>query len=258
MRVLILEDEFPAAERLKVLIQNVSIDIEIVDVLTSVAEGTAWFEHQIHPDLIFADIQLSDGLSFEIFEKIAVRSPIIFTTSFDEYALKAFKVKSIDYLLKPIKHMDLANAIVKFREMHPSFSMPDYALKIESLVDGILNQQKRYKSCFLVKYKEELIPIHQQNIAYFYASNRHVCLVGKDGKQFLVDYTIDQLTELLDPAHFFHLNRQFIAHQSALYKIHTHFNGALKLELLPAPSEEVMVSRDKARTFKEWLEQSKY
>ena len=256
MKVLILEDEFPAAERLKTLIIAVDPEIEIVEVLASISEATRWFETNTQPDLILADIQLADGLSFELFENIAVRSPIIFTTSFDEYALKAFKVKSIDYLLKPIKQVELSTALKKFREMQSSYATAEYALRMESLVDLMLHQTKKYKTCFLVKQQEELVQVHQQNIAYFYASKRHVCLVDKHGKQFLIDYTLEQLQAMLDPRVFFHLNRQFIAHLSSINKIHTHFNGALKLELLPKSSEEVIVSRDKAKSFKDWLEQA--
>ena len=256
MNVIIIEDEFPAAERLSGLIHMIDSTLRISAVISSVKEGKRWFSENPAPDLIFSDIQLSDGLSFEIFENITVGSPVIFTTSFDEYALKAFKLKSIDYLLKPIKQTELSQAIGKFREMQASFSKQEYGLKMESLVDVLLNHEKRYKTCFLVKHKEELIPVHQRNIAYFYASKRHVCLVTKEGKQHLVDYTLEELGRLVNPEEFFQLNRQFIAHQGSLARIHTHFNGALKLELCPTSSEEVLVSREKAKAFKEWMERT--
>jgi DNA-binding LytR/AlgR family response regulator len=258
MKVLLIEDEFPAAERLKTLIHTTDPGIEILAYIDSVKDGIQWFQDNAAPDLIFADIQLADGLSFEIFEHNAVRSPVIFTTSFDEYALKAFKLKSIDYLLKPLKQSELADALYKFREMQVSFPAQEYAMKMEALVDGMLHHAKRYKTCFLVKHQEELIPVPQKNIAYFYASKRHVCLITREGKQYLVDHTMDDLDRLLDPAVFFHVNRQFITHLASLHKIHTHFNGALKLELLPKPSEEVMVSREKTKLFKEWLEKTEH
>ena len=255
MKTLIIEDEYPAAERLEKLIHKVDTDIKIVAVLGSIEAAGKWLASNPPPDLIFSDIQLSDGLSFQIFEQFSVKTPIIFTTSYDEYAVKAFKVKSIDYLLKPIKLQELEAALAKFREMQKAFSPTDYALKVESLLDNLqLTGPRKYKTRFLVKQHDQLVPVSQEEIAYFVTANEMVCLVRKDGKQFLVDYTLEELEKLLDPQYFFRLNRQFISAMPAIVKIHNYFNGKLKLELKPDTTDEVLVSREKAQVFKEWME----
>jgi DNA-binding LytR/AlgR family response regulator len=222
----------------------------------SVSGAVRWLTDNPSPDLIFSDIQLSDGLSFQIFDTVPVSSPIVFTTSYDEYAIKAFKVKSIDYLLKPIKLAELQGAVRKFREMQPLARAGNYALKIESLLDSLPMPGKKYKNRFLVKQQEQLLPVSREEIAYFFASNGLVCLVRHDGRQFIVDYTLEELELLLEPAHFFRLNRQFIATLPSIAQIHTYFNGKLKLELQPRMAGDVIVSREKVSAFKEWIEGS--
>jgi DNA-binding LytR/AlgR family response regulator len=254
MKALIIEDEYPAAERLTKLIQKADANIEIVSVLGSIEAAKKWFAANAAPDLIFSDIQLADGLSFVIFEEMAIKSPIIFTTSYDKYAIKAFKVKSIDYLLKPIKPQELAVAIEKFKQMQGVFSGLDYTLKIQSLLDALPMSGRKFKTRFLVQQQEQLLPISQEEIAYFFTANEMVCLVRNDNRQFLVDYTLEELEKMLDPAHFFRLNRQYIAAMPAVQKIHSYFNGKLKIELKPESLQEVLVSREKAPFFKEWIE----
>jgi DNA-binding LytR/AlgR family response regulator len=254
MKTLIIEDEYPAAERLTRLIQKTDARIEVLGVIDSIETARRWFATHPAPDLIFSDIQLSDGLSFVIFDEIDVKSPIVFTTSYDEYAIKAFKVKSIDYLLKPIKQAELAAAVQKYRELtNPGF-LQEYGLKIQSLLDGISTTEKKYKTRFLVRQHDQLVPVTQEEIAYFFTTNELVCLVCKDKQQFLVDYTLEELEKLLDPAYFFRLNRQFITALPAVRKIHKYFNGKLKLDLKPDPDQEVVISREKASLFKEWVE----
>ena len=257
MKVLIIEDEYLAAARLSELIQKIEPNCTILPILESVANAKKWFSENPLPDLIFSDIQLSDGISFEIFESFPMHSPIIFTTSYDEYALKAFKVKSVDYLLKPIKQKELETAISKYKILIQTFSKNDYALGIESLLDSFKNQSKKHKTCFLVKHKDQLLPIQENLIAYFYSTNRMVCLTKKDNTSHLVDYTLGELEKLVNPENFFQVNRQFLIHFSSISKIHTHFNGMLKLDLMPIHSEEVMVSRERVKAFKEWLEFSR-
>ena len=256
MKTIIIEDEYPAAERLQQLLGKLDAPVEVLTVQQSVSGAIRWLTENHPPDLIFSDIQLSDGLSFQIFDAVPVRSPIVFTTSYDEYAIKAFKVKSIDYLLKPIKLPELQGAVRKFREMQPSARAGDYALKIESLLDSLPMPGKKYKNRFLVKQQEQLLPVSREEIAYFFASNGLVCLVRHDGRQFMMDYTLEELEQLLEPMHFFRLNRQFIATLSSIAQIHTYFNGKLKLELQPRMSGEVIVSREKVPAFKEWIEGS--
>jgi len=254
MKALIIEDEYPAAERLTKLIHKADATIEILAILDSIEAAKRWFASHTAPDLIFSDIQLSDGLSFAIFEEIDVKSPIIFTTSYDEYAIKAFKVKSIDYLLKPIKPYELVAAINKFKETQVAFSANDYTLKMQSLLDSLPMAGRKYKTRFLVQQQGQLLPIPQEQIAYFFTANEMVCLVRSDNRQFLVNYTLEELEKLLNPAYFYRLNRQYIAALPAVQKIHTYFNGKLKLELHPEPSHEILISREKAPFFKEWIE----
>jgi DNA-binding LytR/AlgR family response regulator len=256
MKTIIIEDEYPAAERLGQLLGKLDAPVEVLTVQQSVSGAVHWLTGNPPPDLIFSDIQLSDGLSFQIFDAVPVSSPIVFTTSYDEYAIKAFKVKSIDYLLKPIKLPELQGAVRKFREMQPSARAGDYALKIESLLDSLPVPGKKYKNRFLVKQGEQLLPVSREEIAYFFASNGLVCLVRHDGRQFIVDYTLEELEGLLEPTHFFRLNRQFIATLPSIAGIHTYFNGKLKLDLQPRMAGEVIVSREKVPAFKEWIEGS--
>ena len=254
MRTIIIEDEYPAAERLLQLLKRLDSQVEILAVLESVSGAIAWLEENQAPDLIFSDIQLSDGLSFQIFEAFPVRSPIVFTTSYDEYAVKAFKVKSIDYLLKPIKLQELGAAISKFNETQFHVPVDHYAKKMEALLDSLPMTGRKYKNRFLVKQHEQLLPIAKEEIAYFFSTNGLVCLVRRDGKQFIVDYTLEELEKRLDPSYFFRLNRQFIATLESIAGIHTYFNGKLKLILHPEIGQEVLVSRGKVQVFKEWVE----
>ncbi|WP_031526553.1 LytR/AlgR family response regulator transcription factor [Dyadobacter crusticola] len=254
MKVLIIEDEYPAAERLEKLIRKLDPKIEVAAVLDSVEASRKWFAIGEPVDLIFSDIQLADGLSFQIFEEFPAHSPIVFTTSYDEYAIKAFKVKSIDYLLKPIKSPELAEAIRKYETIREDFSPKAYARKVETLLDSLAISKRPYKTRFLVKNGEQLIPLSQELVAYFYTANEMSCLVAGDGRQYLVDYKLEELESLLDPADFFRVNRQFIARINAINKIHTYFNGKLKVELRPQTAQEVIVSREKAPAFKAWLE----
>ncbi len=255
MKTLIIEDEYPAAERLAKMLHKADSNIEILATTDSIEETKKWLTEHDAPDLIFSDIQLADGLSFRIFEEAQVKSPLIFTTSYDEYAIKAFKLQSIDYLLKPIKQQELESALNKFKKMQQTFSANNQLFRLEALLESLKPaSEKKYKTRFLVKQHEQLIPVSQEQIAYFYTANEMVCLVRADGKQFLVDFTLEELEKILDIAYFFRLNRQFIAAMPAISKIHTYFNGKLKLELSPELSQEVIVSREKAQTFKEWIE----
>ena len=254
MKALIIEDEYPAAERLEKLIQRLDVRVEIIGVLESVESAKRWFATGQPVDLIFSDIQLSDGLSFQIFEAFPAHRPIIFTTSYDEYAIRAFRVKSIDYLLKPIKLPELAEAIRKYSVLKEEFSPSEYARKVELLLDSLDISRRPHKTRFLVKHGEQLIPIGQDQIAYFYTANELACLVGRDGRQYLIDYTLEDLESQVDPVEFFRLNRQFIAQVSSIQKVHAYFNGKLKVDLRPQMAQEVLVSREKAPAFKAWLD----
>lgn len=260
MNVLIIEDESPAARRLKLLIDSLGFDIQIINVLESVTQAVTWLQRNENPDLIFMDIQLGDGISFEIFSKVEIKCPVIFTTAYDEYALKAFKVNSIDYLLKPISKEDLELSFQKYfniigiKQLVSNAPSNTVSLsKIEKLLEQ-LQLEKTYKSRLLVKVGDKLSYIELSAVAYFLSEDKLVYAISFEGKRFPLDYSLDELDNILDPKIFFRLNRQFIAKINAIQTIHNYFNGKLKLLLNPATTKEVIVSREKASVFKQWLE----
>lgn len=254
MNLLFIEDEYPAAERLQKLVQRVEPGAHILAVIESVAQGVEWLTNHEAPDLILSDIQLADGLSFEIFERVVLRCPVIFTTSYDAYALRAFKVHSLDYLLKPIKEAELQAALRRFREVRASVGPETHFSKIEQLLDSLDRTPRAYKARFLVRHREQLIPVPTTDIAFLHSQHEQVCLVTADNKRYIVDYTLEQLEKLLDPARFFRVNRRVLATPDAIQRIDLHFNGKLKLTLRPELPDEVLVSREKAPAFRGWLE----
>jgi DNA-binding LytR/AlgR family response regulator len=255
MRYLVIEDENLAAQRLQYLLRQADPQAEIVAVLRLVQDVREWLAAGPQaPDLILADIQLGDGLSFEIFENLPIMAPVIFTTSFDEYAIQAFKVRSIDYLLKPIKLDELQAALAKLREMQAYFSPPSTSRRLEALLDNLSANQGKYKTRFLVGNTAQLLPLDIAQVMYFQSRNEVTTCVADDNRRFAIDYTLDSLEKLLDPHQFFRASRQLLVHLRAVRRIHAHFNGKLKLELVPEPTEEALVSRDKAGLFKAWME----
>ena len=269
MTVLLLEDEYPAAERLQHLLLEAAPQAQVLAVLESVAGALAWLATHPAPDLIVSDIHLADGLSLEVFEQAVVRSPVIFTTAYDAYAIRAFKANSVDYLLKPVKQTELTAALTKLREWRrptgpgagsPSREGPgleaaaDSARRLERLLDSLPRPDRQYKTRFLVRHGEQLLPLPAAHIAWFQSRHETTTLVAADGRRYVVDYTLEQLESLLDPRQFFRLNRQFLAQLPAVQRLHPHFNGKLQLDLHPAPSEDVLVSREKAGALKQWLE----
>ncbi|MFT6964196.1 MAG: DNA-binding LytR/AlgR family response regulator [Flammeovirgaceae bacterium] len=256
MKVLIVEDEAPAFRRLQSLLQDIDASIEIVEVIDSVKEAVKWFRTYNLPDLIFMDIQLADGLSFEIFEEVKISKPIIFTTAYDEYMLKAFKVNSIDYLLKPLNKSNLADSLTKFKELRDSFggsSQQDLKGVLQTFRDEL--NQTQYKSRFLVKTADRLVSVPTENIAYCYTENGLVSICTHSDKRYVLDYPLDEIEKQLDPKLFFRLNRQFIANLEAISEIHQYFKGKLLVKLQPNCSEEIIVSREKASVFKKWLDE---
>ncbi|RTL58299.1 MAG: response regulator transcription factor [Sphingobacteriales bacterium] len=254
MKVFIVEDEELAVERLEKILKEAAPDIEIMGHAESIRGSVSWLYENPTPDLIFMDIELCDGQSFEIFNHIEIKSSVIFTTSYDEYALKAFKVNSIDYLLKPVKKEDMAAAISKYRQLKKQFAAPDQSLVIENLVQQLRQQQlKEYRSRFLVKAGQRLISVEVKDIAYFYADDRITFFRTWDKAKHIVDYTIEELEQMLNPAEFCRVNRAFIIHPKSVEQIHTYFNGKLKLDLKPEPGKEVTISRERVQEFKDWM-----
>jgi len=251
MRVLLLEDEKLASERLINLIREVQPDVEIVGVLKSIHEGKSWFQTEEHPELIISDIKLLDGLSFELFKDLAIEIPVIFTTAYDQYAIKAFEINSIDYLLKPIPKDKLKEAIDKFVDRRENGKFPaDFA----GLYDLIQNKKRSYKSRFLIKVGNKMAAVSVDSIAYFYSQNKLTYLVTKDGRKLPMDPTLEVLEEQLDPDAFIRANRQFIISFNAISEIHPYFKGRLKLELDPPSEHELVVSADRTPGFKGWLD----
>ena len=250
MRVVIIEDEPLAAEKLERYLLKYSENIEVLEHLTSLKTAIPWIsEHQGIVDLIFMDVQLTDGLSFEIFSKIEVSKPVIFTTAFDEFAIDAFKVNSIDYLLKPITFTDLSKALKKLRSIKEHFSKSQ---EIKTAVSQIGN--KSYKDRFLVSIGNHIHSIQSGNIAYFYAEGRDVSLVSVKAKNYLIEYTLEALEELLDPKLFFRVNRSYIVNISNIEDVIVYANRRLKLVLAPKSEKDVVVSREKVAKFKQWFE----
>ena len=260
MRTLVIEDESLAAQHLQQLLRRHPA-VVVEQVVPSVAAAISWLSSQPAPDLIFADIQLEDGLSFEIFEALPVPSPLVFTTSYDEYALRAFQLLSLDYLLKPIQAADLARALGKFAllaEQGPDPAPPTdpeaQLRQMQQLLAQYAPNQAHYRQRFLVTAGEQLLPVPVEDIAYFFTQNEVVYLVRHDGRKFPLDHKLEKLESLLPPTEFFRLNRQYLTSLRGIGKIFTYFAGKLKIELSPERSDEVLVSRDRAPLLKRWLE----
>lgn len=255
MNIFILEDEPLASKLLSKMIKEVDENMNIVGIVDNVVEAIKWFEDNKHPDLIFSDVELLDGDSFEIFSNLEITSPIIFTTAHQHFALKAFKVNSIDYLIKPILKEDVKKALDKYKSLKEQMSENSNASEvIKGLLSTINATKKTYKSRFLVKMGDRLVSLTNEQIAYFYSEDKLVFLQTIENKKYPVDFSLDELENTLDPTNFFRLNRQFISNINSIVSIHSYFNGKLKLVLKPNVEKEILVSREKASVFKEWLD----
>ncbi|GAB3709358.1 LytTR family DNA-binding domain-containing protein [Spirosoma flavus] len=256
MNVLIIEDEDLAALRLTKLLAEIDPQIRIVNKTPSIEASVDYLQSNPALDLIFMDIELEDGQSFEIFEQTAVSAPVIFTTSYDEYAIKAFKVNSIDYLLKPIKQPELVASLQKFQQLAQPAKTPARQLDaIDTLVKQLRRQTEpdEYRRRFLVRHLSQWLPVEVSEIAYFHSEERVTLFRTFKGQKFSLDYTMDQVMEMLDPNLFFRASRQFIVNIQSVQQIHPYFNNKLKLTLNPLPSEDVLVSRERATDFKNWM-----
>lgn len=251
MRILIIEDEGPAVKRLRQLILNHDPEAVILAALDSIETSVRWLQESPLPDLIFMDIQLADGLSFEIFNHITVSAPVIFTTAYDQYTLKAFKVNSVDYLLKPIEPEALALALGKYKRFFQKTPVYDTDT-IRQLLQAM--HQPEYKERFIVKIGQQLTYINVGDIAYFFSEDGVVQARLMTAKNHLLDYTLDQLEPLLSPVHFFRINRKLLIHIQSVKKIAPFFNSRLKIDLTPPTDLEAIVSRERVGDFKSWLD----
>lgn len=256
MNVVVIEDERLTAKRLVSLIKKYDASIKVVAEIPSVTEAISWFE--AHPvssiDLMFMDIHLEDGDSFQIISKLNLQTPIIFTTAFDEYMIRAFKVNSIDYLLKPINYEELAAALDKFRLLRSRHEPPSAPVDIAALVKQLSQQNSpQFKERFMVTVGTKIRSVKAETIAYFYLEEKTVLLVTNDGTTLPVDYSLDKLMHIVDPKKFFRVSRQFVVSLNSIQMIHSLSAGKLKLDLVPRSKHEVFVSGDRVSAFKEWL-----
>jgi two-component system response regulator LytT len=256
MQLLIIEDEGLAVEKLFKTIKEIDASLNIVGITDSIDASVEWLQHNPAPDLILMDIELADGQSFEIFNRVDVTSLVIFTTSYDEYAIKAFKVNSVDYLLKPVKKEDLIASFQKFHKLKTLYAgnalpMPDFRNLVKELQEQ--NKPREYRERFLVKHGQRLISVETNEIAFFYTDEKVNFFKTKNNMKYIVEYTIDELENFVHPKKFFRINRQFLIAVHCIENIHNYFNGRLLLQLKPSSDKEVIISRERVNDFKEWM-----
>ena len=253
MTILIIEDEELAVKRLKGILKEVAPTAIVVADTDSIESSVEWLQKNIAPDLILMDIELNDGQSFEIFDLVEVKSTVIFTTSYDEYAIKAFKVNSADYLLKPIEKEDLAAALKKYEGLKEHYSSSHSI--VEQLIKGLQQSMhsREYRNRFLVKQGSKLMSVNVSDIAYFYTDGRLKYFKTNDNKKFVIDYSLEELDTMLEPGTYFRINRSFSVSVTSVAKIDDFFGQRLILDLKPAIEKEVLVSRERVTDFKKWM-----
>jgi two-component system LytT family response regulator len=251
MKAIIIEDEFIAAETLKTLITEIAADIEVTAVLQSIEESVEWIENHPSPDMVFMDIHLADGSAFMIFDSVEIKCPVIFTTAYDEYALKAFEVNSIDYILKPISKAALEKAISKYRKFNGN------AIQNQNLINNLLDNLKRYnksyKSYFLIPERDKLIPLALNDVYYIFIDTKIVKIVTSDNRNRYIDRTLDEIMSELDPEMFFRANRQYIISRSSIKDISLWFGNKLSINLKIPVNEKIIVSKARVKEFKQWF-----
>jgi two-component system, LytTR family, response regulator LytT len=252
MRILIIEDEEPAAKRLHKMLEELEPGSKVLEHIVSVSSAIEWFENNHAPDLVFSDIQLSDGLSFEIFKKVNPNSPIIFTTAYDQYAIEAFKVNSIDYLLKPIKKDDLKAAVQKYHKLKTTAQTRP--VDVSKLLETFAAQKADYKKRFVIRYGEHIKTINIDEVAYFYTEDKVNFLTTKEGRRYAIDYNLDSLEQMIDPKIFFRINRQYIIAIHAIAEMFAYSKSRVLVKLNPPAKHETIVSTERSGDFKLWLD----
>jgi DNA-binding LytR/AlgR family response regulator len=253
MNIVIIEDEIQAARDLKTSIQVLRPDFSIQTILDSVEAGVEWFTMNASPNLIFSDIQLGDGLAFEIFQKMDIRCPIIFCTAYDEYALQAFQNNGIDYLLKPIREKQLEKSLARVNLLKP-LEAESYKSLLHQVIREIENHNKNYKNSFLVPYREKLIPVQCEEIAFFGLRDESAQLFTLDNKQYVIPYTLDHLETILNPQLFFRANRQNLVAYKAIKEVEHFFDRKLLVKLNMPGIDPLLISKAKASDFLRWME----
>jgi DNA-binding LytR/AlgR family response regulator len=247
---LIIEDEGPAAERLVKLLKTLAPDIEILGSIDTVEGAIKWFGEHPAPDLVLLDIQLGDGLSFDIFRKTKVESYVIFTTAYDEYAIKAFELNSIDYLLKPVDEKRLSASLQKFRKLNSAANN----LNIEKLIEGIESRKDNFKKRFVVSIANKIKVIDTHDVACFYSREKNTFLCTKDNKHYPLEFSLDHLVTLVNPDNFFRINRQYLVNFNSITKIDILSKSRIRIEIDPSADEEILVSSSKTSDFRTWLD----
>lgn len=248
LRVVIIEDEPATARNLQHMLEEAAPDTSVLAVLSGVAESVSWLQqHAQQCDLLFMDIRLSDGLSFEIFSQVHLTLPVIFITAYDDYALQAFKANGIDYILKPLDDAELKQALVKYNRLRNTDGYAQLLRMAESL------RPASYKQSFLVHSRDKLIPVAVSQISWFYTANEIVYAATADNKQHIIDATMEQLQQQLDPASFFRANRQFIVQRKAITEVDFYFNGRLSVKTNPPAKEQMLISKARVPEFKQWM-----
>jgi DNA-binding LytR/AlgR family response regulator len=252
MTILIIEDEEPAYKRLQKMLKELEPDHTLLNQIVSVSSAVKWFKENDAPDLIISDIQLSDGISFEIFKQVEIKCPVIFTTAYDQYAIEAFKVNSIDYLLKPVKKEELEKAVTKFKTLTPATpSSP--AIDINKLLQSLQPAGTDYKKRFVVRYGEHIKTIDIEEVVYFYTEDKATFLCTKDARRFVVDFNLDTLDSILDPKVFFRINRQYIISIHSIAEMFAYSKSRVLIKLNPSSKHETIVSTERSADFKHWL-----
>ena len=251
--VVIIEDEPATARNLAHLLQEAEPSAEVLAILTGVTESVNWLKENMgRCALLFMDIRLNDGLSFEIFDRVIIEKPVIFVTAYDEYALKAFKAGGIDYLLKPFEAADVVAALQKFKRLAGSAAAQEYH-RVIKITESLRKGTAIYRQSFLVHYRDKLIPVNAKEIAWFYTSNEVVHANTLNNQDYVIEFTLEQLQQELDPQEFFRANRQFIVNRAAIREIEFYFNGRLFVKVSPAPAENIIISKARAPEFKGWM-----
>lgn len=254
MDILIIEDETLAADKLEQMILRHDPGHRILQKIRSVESAINWFDQNEAPDVLFMDIHLLDGTSFDILKATSIDCPVIFTTAYDAYALDAFQVHSIDYLLKPVSYTKLQQAFQKLEAMQQTFQKAQQSQQLNKVLTALEDKKQHYKSRFLVKYRTRLLPIAVEQTSYFFSEDRITFLVVKEGQKYVINHSLDELESLVDPAYFFRINRQMIIHIESIQSVQKYFKGRLKVDLIPAPDEDVLVSSRRAGDFQAWLD----
>ena len=251
MKVIIIEDEEAAATRLAKILHDTDPSLEILATLESIKHTVEWLSQNKQPELIFADIQLADGPSFEIFNKVKVTAPVIFVTAFDSYALQAFKFNGIDYLLKPVKKNDVASSLEKFKSFNQAAVNPEIDYK--EVLSSIVSKKTSFQKRLVIRIGQTIRTVEIADVAYFYTEEKIAFVCMQDGKRLPLDFTLDELETILDPSIFFRINRQFIIYIKAIESMFTYSKSRIKIVLKPATETETIVSSERSADFKEWL-----